>query len=103
MQAMLGGPVLADAVGGTLSGEQTHIRAGEQEVSVTVLATYAVEGGCAGPSRRRPLYRKRFGGVGCSFGHPLRQAGHQLPLGRRHRNHHRLLDLSPDHCYLRPI
>ncbi len=65
---ILGGPVLAQAVGDTLSGEQRSIRVDGQEVSVSVLATYAVEGGLCRTFEATPAVSDAVRGVGCRFG-----------------------------------
>lgn len=64
---LLGGSVLAESVGGMLSGEQRSVRIAGQEVSVTVLATYAVEGGLCRTFEATPVASEAVRGIGCSF------------------------------------
>jgi hypothetical protein len=65
---LLGGPALAEAIGATPSGEQRTVRIAGRDVSVRVLAAYAVDGGLCRTFEAVAAASEATRGIGCRFG-----------------------------------
>jgi hypothetical protein len=65
---LLGGPVLAEAVGALLTGEEKTVSIGGTQVRLGVLATYEVEGGLCRSFEAHGAAGEAVRGLGCRFG-----------------------------------
>ncbi|MGF1621185.1 MAG: anti-sigma factor family protein [Rhodomicrobiaceae bacterium] len=65
---LLGGPVLAEAVGALLTGEEREISIGGAQVRLGVLATYEVDGGICRSFEARGGPDDAMRGLSCRFG-----------------------------------